>query len=149
MAFDLENLKKIIAVAKESDLAEIEISEDGCTYRCVMQPTQTSVPVSSIASPIVNQLSQDVVTPVTQASSTDHAILSPMVGTVYLAPAPDAEPYVIEGKHVKKGDVVCLIEAMKMFNKVKAERDGIVRTLRIKDGSSVEFEQVLFELEEA
>ena len=146
MAFDLENLKKIIAVAKESGLTEIEVSEGDCTYRCVMQSTQTSVPVSSLASPIVNQ---EVEQPVTQALSTDHAILSPMVGTVYLAPAPDAEPYVIEGKQVKKGDVVCLIEAMKMFNKVKAERDGIVRTLRIKDGSSVEFEQVLFELEEA
>lgn len=149
MAFDLENLKKIIAVAKESGLTEIEVSEGDCTYRCVMQPTQTSAPVSSLASPIVKQVNQEVEQPVIQASSTDHAILAPMVGTVYLAPAPDAEPYVIEGKHVKKGDVVCLIEAMKMFNKVKAERDGIVRTLRIKDGSSVEFEQVLFELEEA
>jgi acetyl-CoA carboxylase biotin carboxyl carrier protein len=148
MAFDLEDLKKIIAVAKESGLTEIEVSEGDCTYRCVLQPksTVTTQVIEAIdQQTVVNEPKQPEVKP----SSPKNNIVSPMVGTVYLAPAPDADPYVIEGKHIKKGEVICLIEAMKMFNKVKAERDGVIRSVHIKDGSSVEFEQVLFEFDEA
>lgn len=148
MAFDLEDLKKIIAVAKESGLTEIEVSEGDCTYRCVLQPksTVTTQVIEAIdQQTVVNEPKQPEVKP----SSPKNNIISPMVGTVYLAPAPDADPYVIEGKHIKKGEVICLIEAMKMFNKVKAERDGVIRSVHIKDGSSVEFEQVLFEFDEA
>lgn len=146
MAFDLENLKQIIAVAKDSGLSEIEIKEGDCTYRCVLnastqvvQPQMTTEPLQ-VAEPVVLQKQEQLAA---------HAIRSPMVGTVYLAPSPDASPFVSEGKPIKKGDVVCLIEAMKMFNKVKADRDGTIKSLRIKDGTNVEFHQVLFELEEA
>ena len=70
-----------------------------------------------------------------------------MVGTVYLAPSPGEPTFVKEGQTVNKGDVLCLIEAMKMFNKVKADRAGMLKSCLIQDGGCAEFDQVLFEIE--
>ncbi|MDR2770267.1 MAG: hypothetical protein LBB08_02340 [Rickettsiales bacterium] len=67
------------------------------------------------------------------------AVLSPMVGVVYLSPDPDSKPFAQVGAHVSKGDTLCLVEAMKTFNPVKADRDGIVADVLVKDGDTVEF----------
>ena len=144
MAVDLDYLKEIIAVAKESGLSEIEVTEGERTYRCVIQSSPQNIqtepvkPVQMVAS-----------TATVEESKTNHyhSIKSPMVGTVYLAPSPGEPTFVKEGQAVNKGDVLCLIEAMKMFNKVKADRAGVLKSCLIQDGGCAEFDQVLFEIE--
>lgn len=73
-------------------------------------------------------------------------ISSPMVGTFYLKPSPNAEPYVKVGQRVKKGDVVCIIEAMKLMNEIEAECDGVIEEILVKDGDSVEYGKPLFRI---
>ena len=143
MAVDLDYLKEIIAVAKESGLSEIEVTEGERTYRCVIQSFQSiqTEPVKPV------QVVTSTTTVEEPKTNHYHSIKSPMVGTVYLAPSPGDPAFVNEGQTVNKGDVLCLIEAMKMFNKVKADRAGVVKSCLIKDGGCAEFDQVLFEIE--
>lgn len=142
MAVDLDYLKEIIAVAKESGLSEIEVTEGEHTYRCVLQSSNQDKqpeyvkPVEVVTAPVIDE----------PKPNNFHPIKSPMVGTVYLAASPGEPAFVKEGQTVNKGDVLCLIEAMKMFNKVKADRTGIIQACHIKDGSCAEFDQVLFEI---
>lgn len=75
-------------------------------------------------------------------------ITSPMVGTFYMKPSPNADPYVKVGQKVKKGDVLCIIEAMKLMNEIEAEFDGTIKEILVKDGESVEYGKPLFELED-
>ena len=75
-----------------------------------------------------------------------NVISSPMVGTFYLKPSPNAEPYVTVGQKVKKGDVVCIIEAMKLMNEIEAECDGVIEDILVKDGESVEYGRPLFRM---
>ena len=143
MAVDLDYLKEIIAVAKESGLSEIEVTEGERTYRCVIQSSPQNIqaeyvkPAEVVVAPIIDETKP----------THYHPIKSPMVGTVYLASSPGEPTFVNEGQTVEKGDVLCLIEAMKMFNKVKADRSGIIKACLIKDGACAEFDQVLFEIE--
>ena len=134
MAVDLDYLKEIIAVAKESGLSEIEVTEGERTYRCVIQPAITQAVQTHIVNPVEVEQAPVVEVPKTNY----HQVKSPMVGE---------PPFVKEGQTVKKGDVLCLIEAMKMFNKVKADRTGVIKNCFIQDGSCAEFDQVLFEIE--
>ena len=76
-----------------------------------------------------------------------HALTSPMVGVVYLAPEPGAETFVSVGKTVKAGDTVALVEAMKTFNPIKSDKDGVVKEILVQDGAAVEFEQPLIVIE--
>ena len=71
---------------------------------------------------------------------------SPMVGIIYLTPKPSSPPFVKKGQKIKKGDIICLIEAMKTFNEIKSDRDCIVKTVLVKNGEAVEFGQPLFEI---
>ena len=75
-------------------------------------------------------------------------ITSPMVGTFYMKPSPNADPYVKVGQKVKKGDVLCIIEAMKLMNEIESEFDGTIKKILVKDGESVEYGKTLFELED-
>ncbi len=75
-------------------------------------------------------------------------ITSPMVGTFYMKPSPNADPYVKVGQKVKKGDVLCIIEAMKLMNEIEAEFDGEIKEILVKDGESVEYGKPLFKLED-
>ena len=76
-----------------------------------------------------------------------HAVKSPMVGVVYLAPEPGAEPFVTAGKPVNSGDTVALVEAMKTFNPIKADKDGVIKQILVSDGAAVEFDQPLIIIE--
>lgn len=83
-------------------------------------------------------------------SKTNYTVVkSPMVGTCYLAPSPEADNFATEGQKVKAGDTLCLIEAMKMFNKIKADVSGTIKKIIITNGQSIEFDQPLFEIDES
>lgn len=101
----------------------------------------TTAPQAQAIQPPVNH---EVAPAPAQASAV--TINAPMVGTFYRAPSPQSAPFVEVGQTVKEGDVICIIEAMKMMNQIEADRSGVVQSIEINDGEPVEFDQVLFTL---
>ena len=96
-------------------------------------------------SPISSQPQNISNTPTNEPSSMQ-SIDSPMVGIIYLTPKPSSPPFVKSGQKIKKGDTICLIEAMKTFNEIKSDKDGVVKSILVKNGEAVEFGQPLFEI---
>ena len=149
---DLRKIKKLIEMLQESDLNEIEVKEGEESVRINRKKENvmhTSTPVS--AGQNLNQSShKDSSEKVSEQDAEDlNHITSPMVGTFYRKPAPDKEPFIEVGQTVKKGDTVCIIEAMKMMNQVKSEFDGKVIAINIEDGDPVEFGQELISIEKS
>ena len=153
---DLRKIKKLIEMLQESDLNEIEVKEgeeSGRINRKKESVIHASTPIS--VGQNLNQSSAPL--PQTDSSEIENGqaaedlnhITSPMVGTFYRKPAPDKEPFIEVGQTVKKGDTVCIIEAMKMMNQVKSEFDGKVIAINIEDGDPVEFGQELVSIEKS
>ena len=94
----------------------------------------------------VSSQPQSVSNTQTNESSNMQSIDSPMVGIIYLTPKPSSPPFVKSGQKIKKGDTICLIEAMKTFNEIKSDKDGVVKSILVKNGEAVEFGQPLFEI---
>ena len=139
---DLRKLKTLIDLVSESGVAELEITEGEDRVRIVNRngaaPVQVHQPVTPEAAPAPAPAApQQTGTPLT----------SPMVGTFYRAPSPGADPFVKVGDTVKKGQVVCIIEAMKLLNEVEADMDGTVKEVCVENGQPVEFGQSLFIIE--
>lgn len=157
MAFlEIKEIKKIIDLLQETDVSEIEIKKGDESIRIdraktvMVQPMQAqqahvttppAVPTPSL--PAENAPAPASVEPVV----TGHTVRSPMVGTAYTAPSPDAKNFVNLGQHVNTGDTLCLIEAMKMFNEVEADKSGKISAILIESGKPVEFNQPLFIIE--
>jgi len=138
---DIRKIKKLIEMLQDSDLTEIEIQEGEESVRIVRGSAQPfEVKTTSISPASVNVLSEnnEVV-----ANESGSPIKSPIVGTFYRKPAPDKPPFVEIGSHVNAGDVVCIVEAMKMMNEIKSEFTGKVSAINIDDGEPVEFDQSL------
>jgi len=151
---DLQKIKELIEIMKDNDLVEVEIKhgDDKISLKRSQpqQPAVTAVPmvthnapVESVADtaqnlaakaePSPRQLQEDLV-----------EIKSLIVGTFYAAPSPDSEPFVEVGSHVETQTVVCIIEAMKVMNEIKAETSGTIAEILVKTGQAVEYGQVLF-----
>ena len=151
---DLRKLKKLIDLVEESGISELELTEGEESVRIsrqgqvVQQPQQYTIPQQP-TSPVQNQ----VQTPTASAEAEDivqdagHALTSPMVGTFYRSSSPEADPYVEVGSSVKKGDTLCIIEAMKLLNEIEADRDGIVKKIMVENAQPVEFGEPLFIIE--
>ena len=99
-----------------------------------------------IAQSTISNKPQNVSNTPTNESPNMQSIDSPMVGIIYLTPKPSSPPFVKSGQKIKKGDTICLIEAMKTFNEIKSDKDGVVKSILIKNGEAVEFGQPLFEI---
>ena len=150
---DLRKIKKLIEMLQESDLNEIEVKEGEESVR-INRKKDNVVHTSVAPSPISMEAVQNNVQPSnnleTDEDSSDLSkITSPMVGTFYRKPSPDADPFVEVGQVVKKGDTVCIIEAMKMMNQVKSQFDGKIIAINVGDGEPVEFDQELISIEES
>ncbi len=144
---DLQELKKLIAVFEKSGVHELEIEEDG--HRVCLKKESTQQVITQVAAPVAQASSLTPVTSVSPVSHDDDSssyVTAPLVGTFYTAPNPQSKPYVVVGQAVKKGEVVCLVEAMKVMNEIKAPCDGIVKAILIDNGGMVEFNQRLIEL---
>ncbi|CUT17315.1 MULTISPECIES: acetyl-CoA carboxylase biotin carboxyl carrier protein [Candidatus Ichthyocystis] len=153
---DLKKLKKLIDMVESSAIAELEITEGEEKIRIVKIPPLQNQLVSIPA----NLSSRDYVVsanpPVTRDLSSapeldvevvqDFIIRSPMVGTFYRSPAPGQPPFVSVGASVKAGDVLCILEAMKLLNEIEAECSGVIKSIFVEDGEPVEFNQPLFSL---
>jgi len=146
---DLRKIKKLIEMLQESDLNEIEVKEGEESVRINRKKEvhiSPSAPQVSISPPMQQQA---ISSPATEEESTSElaSITSPMVGTFYRSPAPGKPAFVEIGQKIKAGDVVCIVEAMKMMNQVKSDMDGTVREIHIEDGQPVEFDQPLISIE--
>lgn len=145
---DISKIKELIALMTQNDLSEIELKDDkqGISIkRGYANPTpmaqHTQAPMAQAAAP---GASHAATAPAATPVAPGVAIESPMVGTCYLAPNPDAAMFVKIGQHVTPDTVVCLIEAMKVFNEIKAEKAGVVEQILVKNGQAVEFGQKIF-----
>lgn len=152
---DLRKIKKLIELIQETGIAEIEIKEGEESVRISREITRGSphvhsAPVHYIAEPSkphpVSAPAAEVSTQSTP-KETKHAVKAPMVGTVYLSPSPGAKTFIEVGQNVKMGDTLCLIEAMKMFNQIEADRSGVVTAILVESGVPVEFNQPLVVIE--
>jgi len=150
---DLRKIKKLIEMLQESDLNEIEVKEGEESVR--INRKKDNVVHTSIAPTTLptdeahNRAQPSIETEADEDSSYLTKISSPMVGTFYRKPSPDAEPFIEVGQIVKKGDTVCIIEAMKMMNQVKSQVDGKIISINVGDGEPVEFDQELISIEES
>lgn len=150
---DLRKLKTLIDLVSESGVAELEITEGEDRVRIVNRngaaPVQVHQPVT-VAQPMPVPVPAPEAAPAPAPAApqqTGTPLTSPMVGTFYRAPSPGADPFVKVGDTVKKGQVVCIIEAMKLLNEVEADMDGTVKEVCVENGQPVEFGQLLFIIE--
>ena len=153
---DIRKIKKLVELLHDSDVYEIEIKEGEEAVRItragaapvMAAPAPVAAPVA-IAAPASAPQAAPAAAPAAPAEEvvSGHQVLSPMVGTFYAAPNPDAPKFVEVGKPVNIGDPLCIVEAMKMMNQITADKAGTVKAVLCQDGDPVEFDQPLFVIE--
>jgi acetyl-CoA carboxylase biotin carboxyl carrier protein len=145
---DLKDIKAIIDLMKENDLSVFEMEKDGLKIKLQKDATTGGVPFvpgPAIAAPVAGQPSTAPgPSPAEPQGAPLKEIVSPMVGTFYRAGSPDATPFVDVGAQVNEDTVVCIIEAMKVMNEIKAEMNGVLAEVAVENGKPVQFGQVLF-----
>jgi len=147
---DIRKVKKLIELLEASSVDEIEIKEGEESVRISRNtgaPIAMAAPVAAPAMPAPAALAPAPVTPEAAAPSATNAVKSPMVGTFYRSPSPDAAPFVEVGQNVRVGDVLCIVEAMKMMNQIEADHAGTVTAVHAENGDPVEFDQPLITVE--
>ncbi len=155
---DIRKVKKLIELLEESGIAEIEIHEGEESVRISRGPTvatpqttyhapQVPAPVAQTSEPIKAHLSAGDDSSSEEFSAEGHVINAPMVGIFYTSSSPEEPPYVSKGQKVKAGDVICIIEAMKIMNQIEADKDGTLLKALVENGEAVEYGQPLFIIE--
>lgn len=158
LIMDIRKIKKLIELVEESGITELEVSEEEGTVRISRAaPAVAPAAVQYVAAPQAAPAPAATPAPAAQtapaaapaptAEVAGHAILSPMVGTFYRSPSPEAAPFVEVGKTVKVGDTLCIVEAMKMMNRIESDKAGVIKAILVNDGEAVEFDQKLFIIE--
>ncbi|WP_116963165.1 acetyl-CoA carboxylase biotin carboxyl carrier protein [Fastidiosibacter lacustris] len=154
---DIKKIEQLIALIEKSNVNEIEIKEGETSIRITGIQPHHHIAMHTMSPQIIHQTPTVQTTPTTleekvakQSTQTapsipqGHQVKSPMVGTFYQSPSPGAAPFVTEGQTVKKGDTLCIIEAMKIMNQIEAEITGTVLKIFVSDGTPVEYDQPLF-----
>lgn len=154
---DIRKIKKLIELVEESGIMEIEISEGEESVRisrgsavaaaAPVAPQPIIVPPAAPAA-VAAPTAAPVAAPAAEADAiSGHTVRSPMVGTFYRSPSPEAAPFVDVGKSVKVGDTLCIVEAMKMMNRIESDKAGVVKAILVNDGDAVEFDEPLIVIE--
>ena len=140
---ELEDLKELIEYLKETDITEISIEKDGIKVKIKREKMLSPMEIS------VQKLGslQEKVTRETEEETRVITVTSPIVGTFFRAPSPEADPFVETGSKVKKGQVLCIVEAMKLMNEIESEIDGVVIKILVDNGQPVEYGEPLFLIE--
>jgi acetyl-CoA carboxylase biotin carboxyl carrier protein len=148
---DIRKIKKLIELLEESDIGELEIKEGEESVRIsrgnnhlaqAFQPQYIQqAPAAPVAAPVAAPAAEQA--PAAEAAPSGHLVKSPMVGTFYRSPSPSSPSFIEVGQHVKAGDVICIIEAMKMMNQIEADKTGVIEAILVDDGEPVEFDQPL------
>ena len=151
---DIRKIKKLIELVEESGIMELEISEGEESVRINRgspASVQYTVPMAAPAPAPIASAPAPVAAPSVAASVAEdvsgHKIRSPMVGTFYRSPSPEAKAFVEVGQSVKVGDALCIVEAMKMMNRIEADKAGVVKAILVNDGDPVEFDEPLIVIE--
>jgi acetyl-CoA carboxylase biotin carboxyl carrier protein len=144
---DMERLREVAEIATEFDLAEIEI--DGCGGLRVVRRTAGAPVAAAGPLPAAPAVALAVAAEKAKPAEVGTLITSPFVGTFYRAPSPEAPPFADAGQTVRKGQVVCIVEAMKLMNEIESEFDGKILEILVKNAEHVEYGQPLFRIEKA
>jgi len=146
---DISQIRKLIKLIQSSDVTEIEITEGESTVRISRQGmvatavapvpvmTEYAVAAAPMALAAAPEATEDSI-------NEEHQVTSPMVGTFYAAASPDVDDFVSEGQKIKKGETLCIIEAMKMMNAIEAEYDGVVESILVSNATPLEYGQPIF-----
>jgi len=146
---DLRKLKKLIDLVEESGISELELTEGEEKVRISRQPagghmqyapTYMAQPQMLQAAPAAAPAAAEAAAPAIEG----HVVKSPMVGTFYRSPSPDAKPFVEVGATVSAGDTICIIEAMKLLNEIEADKSGVIKAILVENGHPVEYGEPLF-----
>ena len=149
---DIRKVKKLIELLEESNIGEIEIKEGEDSVRISRQGTQPATMTYAAPQPIAAAAPAPVAPELQSSESaaaapnSDNAVLSPMVGTFYRSPSPEAPSFVEVGQTIRVGDVLCIVEAMKMMNQIETDRAGTVTAIHVDNGEAVEFYQPLISI---
>ncbi len=135
------SINLLIKKLKDENLGSLKFSNKTIS----IEISNNSGSVQIAQSPVSSQ-PQNISNTQNHEPSSIQSIDSPMVGIIYLTPKPSSPPFVKSGQKIKKGDTICLIEAMKTFNEIKSDKDGVVKSILVKNGEAVEFGQPLFEI---
>ena len=148
---DIRKVKKLIELLEESNINELEITEGEESVRisrgAPVQAYAAPVPAAPQPAAVAASAAAPVAAAPAAAASDElagHVVKSPMVGTYYASPSPDSAAFVTVGSTVKAGDVLCILEAMKMMNQIEADRAGTIGAILAEDGEPIEFDQPLF-----
>jgi acetyl-CoA carboxylase biotin carboxyl carrier protein len=141
---ELEDLKGLIELLKETDITELVVEKDGTKVKIKREKIFSSVEIPSHKSPSLQETILKETEDETQRLIT---VTSPIVGTFYRSPSPDAPVFIEVGVRIKKGQVLCIIEAMKLMNEIESETDGIVVKALVENGQPVEYGEPLFLIE--
>jgi acetyl-CoA carboxylase biotin carboxyl carrier protein len=151
---DIRKIKKLIELVEESGISELEISEGEESVRISRAaPVQAYPMMQQYAMPAPQQAApMAAATPTTEAPAavaaiSGHVVRSPMVGTFYRTPSPDAKAFVEVGQKVNAGDTLCIVEAMKMMNQIEADKSGVVKAILVENGQPVEYDEPLVVIE--
>jgi acetyl-CoA carboxylase biotin carboxyl carrier protein len=160
---DIRKIKKLIELLEESGIAEIEIKEGEEAVRISRMPTGSNAPPSypqfahvasmpmamspALEAPAKAASAPAIEGPAAKPKPNEHVITAPMVGTFYGSPSPGAKPFIEIGDEIKVGQVLCIIEAMKMMNQIEADKAGKITSIMARNGDPVEFGQPLFVVE--
>ncbi|MBB1100035.1 acetyl-CoA carboxylase biotin carboxyl carrier protein subunit [Limosilactobacillus sp. WF-MT5-A] len=144
---EFKEIQALMQSFKDSDIRELEITQD--SFQLYLSKNKQTHKLSSSVNKVENdQHNQPAEEKPKKKTVPTKDITAPLVGTIYLQPKPDEAPYVKNGSHIKKGDVVCVIEAMKMMTEIKSPFDGTVTAIHVSNEELVEVEQPLFSIEE-
>ena len=151
---DLEKIEDLIEILKDTDVSELNIEEEGKTINIKrgfgnkVKKENIILESDKYQTPEISEVKEGKKSKDNKENSDREEIVAPMVGTFYRAPSPDAEPFVKVGDTVSNGDVVCIIEAMKLMNEIESERDCKIVDILVEDGEAIEYGQALFVIEE-
>ena len=148
---DLRKIEKLIELIRETDVTELEIREGETSVRIHRGALNIPIATTSYIQAPTPELQIQPTAKSKEETQTlpsdQHIIRSPMVGTFYISPSPKAKAFIEIGQQVKAGDVLCIVEAMKMMNQIESDKDGVVVQRLIENGMPVEFDQPLFVIE--
>jgi len=160
---DIRKIKKLIELLEETGISEIEIKEGEESVRLSRHGYAMDLPqqmryiqqqpvmmqqMPANEAPAAHSVAGSADNSTAVSPAKGHKVLSPMVGTMYTSPSPDAPAFVAIGQMVKQGDTLCIIEAMKMFNEIEADRSGKIIEILVSNGEPIEYDQPLFIIEE-
>ena len=134
MSLEIKEGEESVRIARNSGTTQ---------YFSAPAPAGYAMPAAPAAAPAAAPVAAATAAPAAAPAVTGHVVKSPMVGTFYRSPSPGSPSFIEVGKHVKAGDVICIIEAMKMMNQIEADKSGVIEAILVEDGSPVEFDQPL------